>query len=101
MALDTFGEERHLLSFARVSILGSAFADGAPADVERRAEFRIPRRQSRALHMRAILVGLPERREVSSEVQFEVARNPVTDVADLGAARLRSGQGQHWEDHVI
>ena len=52
--------------------------------------------------MRVIVVGLPERSEAPAEVQFEIARNPV-DAADLGAAgeRLRTGPGQHWEDHVV
>jgi hypothetical protein len=36
----------------------------------------------------------PERREVPAEVQFEVARSAVTDTADLGTARLRTGLGQ-------
>src|ERR1700730_18414148 len=30
----------------------------------------------------------PERGEIPAEVQFEVARNAVTDIADLGTARL-------------
>jgi hypothetical protein len=42
----------------------------------------------------------PERRQVPAEVQFEVARNAVTDIANLGAARLCAGQGQQWEEQV-
>jgi hypothetical protein len=45
-------------------------------------------------HIRVIVVSPPERREVPAEVQFEVARNTVTDTADLGTARLRTGLGQ-------
>jgi hypothetical protein len=47
-----------------------------------------------------IVVGPPERREVPSEVQFEVAANAVTDITDLGTARLRTGQGQQWKEQV-
>src|ERR1700733_4770151 len=57
-------------------------------------------RRSIGLPMRVIVVGLPERRQVSAEVQFEVARNTVTDTADLGTARLRTWQGQQWEEQV-
>jgi len=32
--------------------------------------------------------------EVPAEVQFEVAPNTVTDITDLGTARLRTGHGQ-------
>src|ERR1700675_277273 len=42
----------------------------------------------------------PKRRQVPAEVQFEVARNAVTDIADLGTARLCTGQGQQWEEQV-
>src|ERR1700722_6070245 len=65
------------------------------------AEFRNPGRQSARLRLRVIIVRLPERRQVPSEVQFEVARNAVTDVADLGTARLCTGQGQQWEEQVV
>jgi hypothetical protein len=41
-----------------------------------------------------IAVRLPERREVPAEVQFEITPDTVTDTADLGAARLRTGHGQ-------
>jgi len=51
--------------------------------------------------MRVIVVRLPARREVPAEVQFEVARNFVTDAADPGAARLRTGPGQGWEGEVV
>src|ERR1700731_2448705 len=43
----------------------------------------------------------PARRQAPAEVQFEVARNAVTDIADLGTARLCTGQGQHWEEQVV
>ena len=49
----------------------------------------------------AIVVLPPERSEVPAEVQFEVARNTVTDPTDLGTARLRTGQGQEWEEQVV
>ena len=52
------------------------------------------RRQAVGLRIRVIVVRPPERREVPAEVQFEVARDTVTDTADLGTARLRTGQGQ-------
>src|SRR5271168_2866720 len=51
--------------------------------------------------MRVIVVGLPERREVPAEVQFEVAPNTVTDITNLRTARLRTWQGQHWEEQVV
>ena len=35
------------------------------------------------------------------KVQFKVARNTVTNTTELGTARLRTGPGQHWEDHVV
>ena len=44
------------------------------------AEFSNPGRRSVALHIRVIVVHPPER--------------AVTDTADLGPARLRTGQGQ-------
>jgi hypothetical protein len=45
-----------------------------------------------------MVVCLPKRREVPAEVQFEVAPNPVTDITDLGTARLRTWQRQQWEE---
>jgi hypothetical protein len=48
-----------------------------------------------------LVVRPPERRQVPAEVQFEVARNAVTDIADLGSARLCTGQGQQWEEQVV
>src|SRR5580704_7463191 len=57
-------------------------------------------RRSVGLRIRVIVVGPPERREVPAEVQFEVARDAVTDAADLGTARLRTWQGQQWEEQV-
>jgi len=35
----------------------------------------------------------PEQRQVPAEVQFEVAANTVTDIPELGTARLRIWQG--------
>jgi hypothetical protein len=52
------------------------------------------------LRCRVIVVGAPERGEIPAEVQFEVAWNAVTDVADLGAARLCTGQGQQREKQI-
>jgi hypothetical protein len=49
------------------------------------AEFRNPGRRSVGPRMRVIVVRPPQRREVPAEVQFEVARNPVTDAAELSA----------------
>jgi hypothetical protein len=65
------------------------------------AEFRNPGRRSALLLTCVIVVRPPERREVPAEIQFEVTRNAVTDIADLGAARLCTGQGQQWEEQVI
>jgi hypothetical protein len=53
------------------------------------------------MRIRVSVARRPEPREVPAEVQFEVAANPVTDTTELGTAGLRTGQGQHWEDHVI
>jgi hypothetical protein len=65
------------------------------------AEFRNPGRRSVGLLTCVIVVRPPERRQVPAEVQFEVARNAVTDIADLGTARLCTGQGQQWEEQVV
>ena len=65
------------------------------------AEFRNPGRRSAGLLTRVVVVRPPERRQVPAEVQFEVARNAVADIADLGAARLRTWQGQQWEEQVV
>src|ERR1700758_2073881 len=65
------------------------------------AEFRNPGRRSVALLVRVIVVRPPKRRQVPAEVHFEVARNAVTEIADLGTARLCTGQGQHWEEQVV
>jgi hypothetical protein len=46
------------------------------------------------MRIRVIVVRPPERREVPAEVQFEVAPNAVTDITDLRAAHLCTGQGQ-------
>ena len=51
------------------------------------AEFRNPGRRSVGLLIRVIVVRPPERREVTAEVQFEIAPNTVTDTTDLGTAR--------------
>jgi len=64
------------------------------------AEFRNPGRRSVGLRLGVIVVRPPERREVPAEVQFEVARNAVTDVTNLRTARLRTWQGQQWEEQV-
>src|SRR5580698_9092853 len=48
-----------------------------------------------------VVVRPPERREVPAEVQFEVAPNTVTDVTNLRTARLRTWQGQQWEEQVV
>jgi hypothetical protein len=52
------------------------------------------------LRMR-VVVRPPECREVSAEVQVEIAPKTVTDTAELGSAHLRSGPGQGWEEHVV
>src|ERR1700676_4762907 len=65
------------------------------------AKFRNSGRRSVGLLIRVIVVRPPERRQVPAEVQFEVARNAVTDIADLGTARLGTGQGQQWEEQVV
>ena len=43
----------------------------------------------------------PEGREVSAEVQIEVAPNTVTEITNLRSARLRTWQGQQWEEQVV
>src|SRR5271166_4599610 len=58
------------------------------------AEFRNPGRRSVGPHTRVMVVRPPQRREVPAEVQFEIARNAVTDITELCAARLRAGPGQ-------
>src|SRR5580692_4471013 len=65
------------------------------------AEFRNPGRRSAGLRIRVIDVRPPEPWEVPAEVQFEVARNAVTDITDFGTARLRTWQGQQWEEQVV
>src|SRR5579859_3976745 len=55
---------------------------------------------SAGLVTRIIVVRGPERRQVSAEVQFEVAWNAITDIANLGATRLGIGQSQQWEKQV-
>src|SRR5271169_6667705 len=64
------------------------------------AEFRNPGRRSAGPRIRVIVVRPPERRQVPAEVQFEVARNAVTNITDPGTARLRTWQGQQWEEEV-
>ena len=51
--------------------------------------------------VRVLVVRPPEPREVPAEVQFEIAPNTVTDTADLATARLRTGQGQEWEEQLV
>src|SRR5512147_341232 len=58
-------------------------------------------RQSAGLCIPVIVVRPPERREVPAEVQFEVAPNTVTDITNLRTARLRTWQGQQWEEQVV
>jgi hypothetical protein len=65
------------------------------------AEFRNPGRRSVGLRIRVIVVRPPERWEVPAEVQFEVAPKTVADITELGAARLRTGPRQGWEEHVV
>src|ERR1700677_3864381 len=64
------------------------------------AELRNPWRRSAGLLVRLIVVRPPERREVPAEVQFEVAWNAVTNITHLRTARLRTRQGQQWEEQV-
>src|SRR5208283_1968021 len=64
-------------------------------------QFRNPGRRSCGLLIRVIVVRPPERREVPAEVQFEVAPNTVTDITNLRTARLRTWQGQQWEEQVV
>jgi hypothetical protein len=57
--------------------------------------------RSVGLRVCGIVLRRRERREVPAEVQFEVAPKTVTDITELGAARLRTGQRQGWEEHVV
>ena len=86
-------EQRQNADFG-VSPLGAS-ANGAG---ERRCRVQKSGQRSVGLLIRAILVRPPEGREVAAEVQFEVAPNTVTDITDLGTARLRTGPGQDWEE---
>src|ERR1700740_2174231 len=81
--------------------LGDRITNGVLADAQCRRAFRNPWRRSAVLLTCVIGVRAPERRQVPAEVQFEVARNAVTDIADLGTARLCTGQGQQWEEQVV
>src|SRR6202021_360898 len=65
------------------------------------AKFTNSGRRSVGLLIRVIVVRPPERREVPAEVQFEVARDAVTDITDLGTARLGAWQGQQREEQVV
>src|SRR5690348_14407866 len=47
------------------------------------------------------IVVRPERRQVSAEVQFEVAANAVTNITNLRTASLRAWQGQQREEQVV
>src|SRR5579862_5535951 len=51
--------------------------------------------------LRVPVRGLPERWQVAAEVQFKVAGNAVTDIANLRSPRLRAGEGQQREAQVI
>src|SRR5580704_5653317 len=53
------------------------------------------------MRIRVIVVRRPERREVPTEVQFEVAPHAITEVTDLRTARLCTGQGQQWKEQVV
>src|SRR5580700_6859525 len=65
------------------------------------AGFRNPERRSVGVLNRVGVVRRPERRQVPAEVQFEVAPNTVTDITNLRTARLRTWQGQQWEEQVV
>src|SRR5208283_616653 len=65
------------------------------------AKFDWERGRLRFGAIRVIVVRPPERREVPAEVQFEVAPNAVTDITNLRTARLRTWQGQQWEEQVV
>src|SRR5579872_3332241 len=60
----------------------------------------LSRVSSLPLLSRGIVVRPPEPGQVLAEVQFEVARNAVTQIANLGTTRLRTWQGQQWEEQV-
>jgi hypothetical protein len=62
---------------------------------------RLPEARSVGLRVCGIVLRRPKRREVPAEVQFEVAPKTVTDITELGAARLRTGPRQGWEEHVV
>src|SRR5277367_429361 len=64
------------------------------------ARVQSARPTSVGLRTQAVMVRWPERREAPAEVKFEIAPNTVTDAANLGAARLCTGQGQQWEEQV-
>ena len=53
------------------------------------------------LPIRLIGVRPPERREVPTEVQFEVARNTVTDIADLGTDACAPGNASNGKNKSI
>src|SRR5579863_227860 len=67
----------------------------------RGAGFRNPGRRSTRLSIRAMVVRRSELREVAAEVQFEIASSAVTDISNLRAAGLRTGQGKQWEEQVV
>src|SRR5208282_952117 len=97
-----------LLIFAELGILLNDGRLAAPQEIltgrwrtpNAGADFRNPGRRSARLRLRVIVVRPPERRQVPTEVQFEVARNAVTHIANLGTTRLRTWQGQQWEEQV-
>src|SRR3984885_7612427 len=81
--------------------LGGAFTKCRGGGRQVGAEFGNPGRRSAGLCVPVIVVRPPEPREVPAEVQFEVAPNTVTDVTNLRTARLRTWQGQQWEEQVV
>jgi len=61
----------------------------------------VPRQElPRAGQLTRTVVRRPERGQMPAEVQFEVARNTVTDVSHLRAAGLCTGPGKCREEHV-
>src|SRR5690349_3016941 len=48
-----------------------------------------------------VVVCTPERRKVTSEVQFEVAPNTVTEITDLRPTRLRTWQREQREKQIV
>ena len=86
-------DSEHILLVSGVTFMNLHPGTKRKPNSGRRHAFRNPGRRSLGLRI-VLFVRPPELREVPAEVQFEVARNAVTDTPDLGAARLRTGQGQ-------